>query len=389
MEALIVPLHELMHPAFRWLARGAKLTRGFVIKKMGEPPLLVHYPMERDEALASGLSTRSVQDLGYEEIFSSAPDHASAYTRLFLSLIQDLGISGPVAFSGDLPVHLYIDVVASLEALGVEVRRTAGEDIVALARKSKDPHEIEAITSVGERTEKVVEKVREILREAAPDGNVVSYRGRALRLGDLKAVVSEEIVRAGMVEDHETILSQGRDAGVPHSRGDAAALLRSSSPIVLDIFPRDQNSGYFFDTTRTFCVGPVPDALRILHADVYEAFRRAADAVTAGTLASGYQNLVCTFFEEKGYPTSRSNPGTLEGYVHGLGHGVGLALHERPSFSLLPSNIDTVECGDVLTIEPGLYYPDQDLGVRIEDTLVIGDDGRPRSLCTGAYSLTP
>ncbi|HEX2120666.1 MAG TPA: M24 family metallopeptidase [Thermoanaerobaculia bacterium] len=169
---------------------------------------------------------------------------------------------------------------------------------------------------------------------------------------------------------------------------DAAAPVRPSVPIVLDIFPVDRASGYFFDMTRTFCVGPVPGALRRLHDDVLEAFTRARDAMRPGTPAKRYQALVCDFFEAKGYATTRSDPKTLTGYVHSLGHGVGLEIHEQPSFHLVPSNEDVVETGDILTIEPGLYFPDDELGVRIEDTFVVREDGA-ESLCEGGYGLEP
>jgi Xaa-Pro aminopeptidase len=179
-----------------------------------------------------------------------------------------------------------------------------------------------------------------------------------------------------MIEDHETIVSQGRDAGVPHSRGDASAVVRLSVPLVVDIFPADRATGYFFDETRTFCIGRVPDDLRKIHTQVLEAFERARDAMRPGTPAATYQTLVCDYFEAHGHATTRSNPTTLSGYVHLLGHGVGLDIHEKPSFG----DGDLVEVGDILTIEPGLYYPDREIGVRIEDTFVVREDG-VESLC--------
>jgi len=173
---------------------------------------------------------------------------------------------------------------------------------------------------------------------------------------------------------------------VPHSRGDASARVVPSVPIVLDIFPADRTSGYFFDLTRTFCVGPIPEELRRIHADVLAAFELARDAMRPGTRASSYQALVCDFFESRGYPTTRSNPRTLDGYVHSLGHGVGLEIHEKPSFSLVPSNDDPIETGDIVTIEPGLYFPDRAIGVRIEDTFVVREGG-VETLCRGGYGL--
>ncbi|HYI10411.1 MAG TPA: Xaa-Pro peptidase family protein [Thermoanaerobaculia bacterium] len=378
IDTVIVPMHEAMHPSFRWLTRGAKVTRGYAVKMPERDPLLVTYPMEREEAKATGLEVRLAAEFGYDQIFRTAANGSEAYAEFFTNILRDLGSGDSVAFFGNVPVQLYLGLADGMERRGWRVHRANGEDLIQLARKRKEAWEIDAIRSVGERTEQVVDGVREMLRNWAP----------SLTLGDLKRFVSTEIVRLGMIEDHDTILSQGHDAGVPHARGDASALVRPSVPIVLDIFPADKNSGYFFDLTRTFCIGPIPEELRRLHGHVFEAFIRARDAMRPGTLASSYQTLVCDYFESLGYETVRSNPRTLSGYVHGLGHGVGLEIHEKPSFSLHSTNRDPIEVGDIVTIEPGLYFPERELGVRIEDTFVVTEEG-VETLCRGDYGLEP
>lgn len=387
--AVIVPMHEQQHASFRWLTRGAKVTRGYAVKLIDREPILVSYPMERDEAAATGLETRLASEFGADTIFRDAANASAGYAQLYDAILSELGAEGSVAFFGNVPFQLYHGVAHELEARGRSVYRSNGEDLIQLARKRKDRWEIDAIRSVGERTELVIDSVREVLRAATIDGERLMHDGRALTLGDLKQLVSFEITRHGMIEDHDTILSQGRDAGIPHSRGDASAIVRPSVPIVLDIFPLDRTSGYFFDETRTFCAGPIPDELRTIHAHVLEAFERARDAMRAGNKASLYQELVCDLFEHRGYETTRRNPATLSGYVHSLGHGVGLEIHEKPSFSLSPANSDVIEPGDILTIEPGLYFPERELGVRIEDTFVVRDDGTVESLCRSSRALAP
>lgn len=387
--AVIVPMHESLHASFRWMTRGAKVTRGYAIKLVDRAPLLISYPMERDEAAATGLKTRLIHEFGYDAIFKAAPDPVEAYAVFFDRVLRELGSERVIEFAGNLPFHLYHGIAERMEQRGWTIRRSGGEDLIQLARKRKEPWEIEKIASVGARTEAVVDRVRRILRQCVIDGGRVLHQGKLLHLGDLKELVSSEIARLGMTEDHETILSQGRDAGIPHSRGDAAAPVRPSVPIVLDIFPADRDSGYFFDLTRTFCVGPIPEELRRVHADVLAAYKLAAEEMHAGSPAQSYQSLVCDFFETRGYATTRSNPETLEGYVHTLGHGVGLDVHEKPFFGLTPSNRDAVEVGDIVTIEPGLYFPEREIGVRIEDTLVVREDGRVESLSRSDRGLAP
>jgi Xaa-Pro aminopeptidase len=381
IDTVIVPMHELAHAAFRWISRGAKVTRGFVVKAADRPPLMLAYPMERDEAAATGLKTRLIHEFGYDAIFKAAPNQVEAYATFFDAVLRDVGSGKRISFVGDIPFHLYYGIATAMETRGWSVHESDGEDLAQLARKRKEAWEIEMIASVGARTEAVVERVRRTLRQWKP--------GDDLTLGHLKQIVSSEIARLGMVEDHETILSQGHDAGIPHSRGDASAPVRPSVPIVLDIFPSDRDSGYFFDLTRTFCVGPIPAELQRVHADVLAAYQLAAQEMRAGTRASSYQAIVCDFFEARGYATTRSDPRTLQGYVHTLGHGVGLEVHEKPFFSLTPTNHDTIEVGDIVTIEPGLYFPDREIGVRIEDTLVVREDGRVESLSRGDRGLVP
>lgn len=389
IDTLLVPMHEVLHPAFRWISRGAKVTKGYAVKRAGEEPLLVTYPMERDEAAATGLPTRLVHDFEHDRIFKGAPNPVAAYGEFFDGVLRGVNSGPAIAFAGNLPIHLYLGIADALQERGWNVVRATGEDLVQLARKRKEPWEIEAIASVGERTEQVVDRVREVLRESIVEDGHVLHRGDVLTLGHLKQLVSSEIARLGMVEDHETILSQGRDAAVPHSRGDADAPVRPSLPIVLDIFPLDRESGYFFDMTRTFCVGPIPGELAAVHAHVLEAFELAEKAMTAGTPAASYQSLVCDFFEARGYATTRSDPQTLDGYVHSLGHGVGLDIHEKPFFGLAAANQDMIEAGDIVTIEPGLYFPEREIGVRIEDTFVVASDGGVVSLCRGSRGLVP
>lgn len=379
LGAVVVPLHELMHPGFRWLSRGAKVTRGWAVRSNGKT-LLVHDPMERDEAAVAGLELVSTAELGQGEILARAADPAQAAAELLERIVEAAGARGTIAIEGAVPFPLYLGVVEALESRGTRVSRRA-DDLLTRARKRKDAHELEAIASVGRRTEEIVTAVRRKLADTMEKGGELFTDGEPLTIGQLKDFIRSEIDRLGMIEDHDTIVSQGRDAGVPHSRGDRNAVVRVSSPLVLDIFPADRESGYFFDTTRTFCVGAVPPRLAELHARVLEAFELARDAMRAGELASLSQARVCDYFEKHGHPTGRSHPGTARGYVHGLGHGVGLEVHERPSFSLARSNHDLIEPGDVLTIEPGLYYPEEGVGVRIEDTFYIDEAGRPVTMC--------
>src|SRR5436190_18091823 len=173
IDVVIVPMHEAMHPSFRWLARGAKVTRGYAVKFAGRDPMLVTYPMERGEAAASGLEVHLASEFG------AVPDNAESYAKFFAAIAGDAKV---IAFFGNAPIHLYAGIV---EQLGERAYRGDGEDLIQLARKRKDAREIDAIRSVGARTEQVVNEVRQALRDWTP----------RLKLGDLKAIVRDGIAR--------------------------------------------------------------------------------------------------------------------------------------------------------------------------------------------------
>src|SRR5205809_3183573 len=100
IDAIIVPMHESVHPSFRWLTRGAKVTRGYAVKLRGAAPILVAFPMERDEAAATGLPTRLVHEFDYERIFNGAPDVVTGSAALLDTMLRALGSGPSIAFFG-------------------------------------------------------------------------------------------------------------------------------------------------------------------------------------------------------------------------------------------------------------------------------------------------
>ena len=159
---------------------------------------------------------------------------------------------------------------------------------------------------------------------------------------------------------------------MPHSSGTPERVLRAGETLVVDLFPR---GGLFADCTRTFCVGEPPPRVAAAFAAVREALQLAHAAARPGARGWDLQVAVCEAFTARGYATPLSEPGTLQGYVHGLGHGVGFELHEYPSFKRHAEGDGLLEVGDVLTLEPGLYDPDPvtGFGIRLEDLVHLGE----------------
>jgi Xaa-Pro aminopeptidase len=156
---------------------------------------------------------------------------------------------------------------------------------------------------------------------------------------------------------------------------------------VLDLWPRDRESSCYADMTRTFTVGEPPEELATYHSLVYEALERAREAVKPGVPGRDVYVVVAEFFHEAGYPTGlhkRDGEVLEDGFHHGLGHGVGLEVHEQPWLSRYPGHL--VE-GDVITLEPGLYRSGYG-GCRLEDLVLVTKDGA-EPLTTYPYDLQP
>src|SRR5262249_24091778 len=180
--------------------------------------------------------------------------------------------------------------------------------------------------------------------------------------------------------------SNGAPTPIGHEPGSGA--IAPDEPVVIDIWPKDPESGCYADMTRTFVVGTPPDELAEYHRLVKEALDRSLEATKAGVPGVQVYELVCGFFEEHGQPTVLSKPpGQVPeaGFSHGLGAGTGLQVHEAPTLGrggtaeLLP--------GDVVTLEPGLYRQGFG-GCRLEDLVVVTENGA-ENLTDFPYELTP
>jgi Xaa-Pro aminopeptidase len=242
------------------------------------------------------------------------------------------------------------------------------------ATATKDAAEVKRIRAVGKKTMAVVGGVEDFLTShRAKNGYLVKKDGARLTVGDVKQRINFLLMENDIVNaEGVVIFAIGRDAGVPHSSGNPRDPIALGKTIVFDIFPAEPGGGYYFDFTRTWCVGYAPDHVQKAYADVLHVFNTVKKALKPGALTRTYQKLTCDLFEARGHPTIQSNPQTTDGYVHSLAHGLGLHVHETPYFSDVEGNTDRTDPGVVFTWEPGLYYPDHPqggFGVRLEDTL--------------------
>jgi Xaa-Pro aminopeptidase len=219
-----------------------------------------------------------------------------------------------------------------------------------------------------------VAAIEEVQRAAeAAMGKVVEYLKTENPTSEEAHKIIDEVLEAHGCESPEGhIVAGGVFSAEPHEKG--TGLLKAGEPIVIDIYPRSKTTGYFADMTRTVCIGEPPKRLQEMYDAVLAAQELAISMVKPGANCKAIQEAVERLFTERGFETSGTGKefAFAEGFVHGVGHGVSKIIHDTPRIGR-DSN-DVLSEGDVITIEPGLYYKDIG-GVRLEDMLLVTHDG--------------
>jgi Xaa-Pro aminopeptidase len=382
LEAIVVTGDEHGNPMRNYLTNGAAVTGGYVFKKRGSAPIMVVNPMEIEEAAKSGLTVYSYNDFDWGGLVKSLEGDLTKATIVFWKrLLQKIGVEGgKVGVYGTGTINHYFELIRQVEAASPEYEFVGemGMTLFDEAYVTKDADEIERIKSVAARTSEVWQATWDFIAGHKAEGEtVVKEDGSPLTIGEVKRFVRRELLDRDL-EDDAMIFAEGRDGGFPHSRGEADMPLMLGQPIVFDLFPRELGGGYYHDSTRTWSIGYATPEVQQAYDEVMDAFDVAVDNFRVNMPAHMLQEAVQDYFESKGHATTRSNPATQVGYVHSLGHGVGLNIHERPSIGHFSK--DVLQPGNVISIEPGLYYPERGFGMRIEDLCYVDASGTLISL---------
>ena len=320
-------------------------------------------------------------------------------------LVNDLGIDDLVADRSFPEEHLGSEMVArALAKLGVKkvvvppsfrvgvadylrdkgIQVTVDRAAWVERRRTKTPGELEGIERAQRAAETAMLAAARMLREAEPtSGGELRFEGEILTAEWIREAMSQELLSQGA--ESEEILVQSGDACLQLHEIGRGPILPDASCII-DCFPRDRRSGAYTDMTRTLVPGEPSDELVKIHEHCCRALEIAYESLKPGR-ADAYEKVV-EYFHDNGFPTypHHSGPGPLrEGFFHSLGHGVGLQVHEKPS---LGRRSDEVKPGDVVAVEPGLYFPKIG-GVRLEDTVLITDSGCEPFSDPYPYDLTP
>lgn len=376
-----------------YLTGGGHLTHADLVKVRGEPPLLFHRTMERDEAARSGLRLKDVYDYSWDDLLKQAGgERIKALALRYQRMLLETGLTGGrLAIYGKGAIGEAYAVFRELQQIAPAlslVGEPAEQNMLLQARATKDAAEVERIRRMGQITTRVVARTAEFLTsQRVEDGVLVQADGQPLTIAEVKRRINLWISEEGAENPEGTIFAIGYDAAVPHSTGTGSDLLRTGRTIVFDIFPCEPGGGYFYDFTRTWCLDYAGDDILAVYEDVRTAAGRIRDEIKVGMPNRQVQERACRLFEERNHPTLNTDPRTTDGYVHSVGHGLGLDVHEAPWMSARSLPEDVLQANMVFTIEPGLYYPKRSIGVRIEDTLWLRPDGQAEVLAEYPYDL--
>jgi Xaa-Pro aminopeptidase len=275
-------------------------------------------------------------------------------------VLKKLGLRG-----ASVPARFPLGLARELEKRGV--RLTLGSDPFWPERELKQPEEVRAIEGSLRAAEAGLQAGIEALRACRARNGWLVRDHRKFTAEDLRSAVNTRMMADGFLPSH-TICAPGDQAVDPHEEGHGP--IRANQPVVMDIFPRSEKTGYFGDLTRTVVRGRASFALHELYAIVHEGVRLGHRMLRPGVEGMKIHRAIQDLFERQGYRTGLRG-GRMQGFFHGTGHGLGLEIHEAPSIGKRPC---VMRAGHVVTVEPGLYYLGLG-GVRIEDVALVTANG--------------
>lgn len=318
----------------------------------------------RVEELGTGLGVHPIEEFGADELRRSGLDIHTYVNELAIRIARGLGVD-----RATVPRRFPLGIADALRSSGLEL--TVDQKLFDDRRRSKSAYELAGIRRAQKAAEAGMAAARDLLRRAEPTNGGLSVGGVELTCELVKERVQAAFLAHGAVAD-EMIVSHGSQTAIGHDMGSGA--IGRDDVVLLDLFPVDVESACFSDITRTFAVGDVPSEIREWYGLCRQALELAVAEVRPGANGGAIHRLVSEYFAERGFPTLLTKPeGEVlrDGFYHGLGHGVGLEVHESPALGVIGEELVP---GDVITIEPGLYRYGFG-GVRVEDLLLVTEDG--------------
>lgn len=394
MDAIMVVGNATHNPPMYYLTGGGHISAATLIKKCDQDAVLFCNDMEREEAARTGMKVIPLGTYPWQKMLAEVNGNVVKMSaQRLLMMLADCGLQeGTIGIYGQSDVSSAIAILNALQEVAPQftfLGEPRESSLFMVAMETKDNQEVERIRKVGNTTISVVRRVQDFLtsRVVRQDEVLLDDDGSPVTIASVKTLIDLWLSESGAENPEGTIFAIGRDAGIPHSTGTGGDFLRLGQTIVFDIYPCEAGGGYFYDFTRTWCLGYASPEAQSLYDEVKRVYFKVQENLDLNAPFKDYQRLVCEEYQKNGHDTPLDTPSPLRGYVHSLGHGLGLNVHERPWSGLTSSDDNILRPGVVVTCEPGLYYPDKGMGVRIEDTLWVKPDGTMEILADYPYDF--
>ena len=325
---------------------------------------------------------RMLEDhLGRDELIGSGLSRGEIERELCVRAVDRLGITQAV-----VPPGFPLALADRLREGGVSL--APDENVFIDRRRHKSAAQMKGIRRASDAAVAAMGAAAAMLRETEIDGDRLIWAGEILTAEVVRERIREVCAQAGAPAPPDIMVKpMGPNPAGGHDPG--AGPLPPHTPIEIDLWPRDESTGCWSDMTRAFVRGDISDAIAEIHALVLDAHERVCSAARPGARCSDLYGIACDVFEAAGHPTGRTKaPGEIlrEGFFFGLGHGVGLEVHEDPSLGR--SGRASLIAGDVIAVEPGTSVRALG-GTRVEDLLLVTDDGNERLTGSFPYGLAP
>jgi Xaa-Pro aminopeptidase len=363
----------LGNPDLAYVVGGNLARGGIFVKRLHNEALLVTSDLDIGTARRLGGVKRinTFTEWGLEKI-AAKYGRENTYPYLIASILKGERIRGRVSICGRNDLASGTHLVDELRRLGVKNVGESSPTVLESARETKSREEINDLRRAGTKTAKVVESVLESLRKMKRKRGRLYLGTARATIGLVKRLISSRLAQQDLIAPEGTIFAIGASSADPHNAGIPSEQIKEGRLIVFDIFPQS-GTGYWFDLTRSFVIGRADAKARRLFETVHEAQDISLDFLRKGVTGEEAMSKACQVVQRAGYRTVREifegkAKSIPSGFNHGLGHGVGLTIGERPFLSFLSR--DPLKEGHVVTVEPGIYLPHYG-GVRIEDTVVI------------------
>lgn len=320
---------------------------------------------QRIEQLGFALALHTFEEIGYDELVARGIPRDEGGLELAVRACRHVGLERAV-----VPHTFPAGHFDRLRAEGVDL--TVDQGLFDGRRRVKNELELAGIRRAQAAAEAGMRAAAELLAAAEPSNGGLAVGGDALTVERVKAAVAAAFDQHGCTTE-DFIVAPGAQGAVGHEMGSGP--IGEGEPVVIDLWPRDRESACFADMTRTFVVGEPSDETREWRRLTRDALARVTERVRPGVDSKALFDAACEVYEGAGHPTLRTKrPGEplRDGFFHGLGHGVGLEVHESPY--LFPVSEGALVAGDVITIEPGTYRQGVG-GVRLEDLVLVTEDG--------------